>query len=229
MIVWLASYPRSGNTMYRLLLHQVCGWDTYSIYNDPRLAKSGVGELIGQKRLNSRKLGDYARSSMMYFIKIHGQDEQYTDGTSPVIYIVRDPRDTIVSHAHYRKDIEGAQASLTRIMIDSVTSESWLGWDNHVKYWTGRPKCRALSIVRFEDMLEWPVPILDMSLARIGMKCPIHLQNVGLTNFADLHRRWPKFFRKGKVGAWRTEMPKDIETMVWNRYGAVAGMMGYVR
>ena len=228
MIVWLASYPRSGNTMYRLLLHQVCGWDTYSVYNDPRLAKSGVGELVGQKRLDKRKLSDYARSSMVHFIKTHGHDEQATEDTSPVVYIVRDPRDTIVSYAHYRKDIEGAQATLPEIMVDLIGEQRWLGWDNHVEYWTCRPKCRALSIVRFEDMLEWPIQALEMSLSRIGMKCPVN-RSISPTHFADLHKRWPKFFRKGKVGAWHTEMPEDIETMVWNRYGAVAGMMGYVR
>jgi len=187
-----------------------------------------VGEFIGQKKLNKRKLDDYTRSSTIHFIKTHVHDEQAAEDTSPVIYIVRDPRDTIVSYAHYRKDIEGAQDSLTRIMIDLITSEAWLGWNNHVKYWTSRPKCRALSIVRFEDMLEWPVPILDMSLSRIGMKCPVN-RSVRPTQFAELQKKWPKFFRKGKVGAWHTEMPKAVEAMVWNHYGTVAGMMGYVR
>jgi len=228
MIVWLASYPRSGNTLYRLLLHQICGWDTYSVYNDVLLANSGVGKLLGQKELDKHRLDVQARSSMIHFIKTHGHDERDTDGTAPVIYIVRDPRDAIVSYAHYRKDIERAPGSYEHHMADVITRKLWLGWDEHVKYWTDRPKCKALSIVRFEDMLQWPIQALERSLFRIGMKCPVN-RSVKPTQFAELQRKWPWFFRKGKVGSWRTEMPKDIETMLWNRYGTVAGMMGYVR
>lgn len=34
MIVWLASYPRSGNTFLRVLFRHVFGIETYSVYND---------------------------------------------------------------------------------------------------------------------------------------------------------------------------------------------------
>jgi len=34
MIVWLASYPRSGNTALRVLLNRVFGLETLSLYDD---------------------------------------------------------------------------------------------------------------------------------------------------------------------------------------------------
>lgn len=34
MILWLASYPRSGNTYLRMLLHTVFDLNTYSLYGD---------------------------------------------------------------------------------------------------------------------------------------------------------------------------------------------------
>ena len=34
MIVWIASFPRSGNTFMRIAIHNILGCDTYSIYND---------------------------------------------------------------------------------------------------------------------------------------------------------------------------------------------------
>ena len=35
MIVWLAAYPRSGNTLLQLFLKQVFGVHTFSLYDDP--------------------------------------------------------------------------------------------------------------------------------------------------------------------------------------------------
>ena len=32
MIIWLASYPRSGNTMFRMMLNKVFGSKTYTKY-----------------------------------------------------------------------------------------------------------------------------------------------------------------------------------------------------
>ena len=34
VIVWLASYPRSGNTFLRIVLHRLYGVPTYSVYDD---------------------------------------------------------------------------------------------------------------------------------------------------------------------------------------------------
>ncbi len=34
MIVWLASYPRSGNTFFRVILNSIFDIKTYSIYDD---------------------------------------------------------------------------------------------------------------------------------------------------------------------------------------------------
>ena len=39
MIVWLASFPRSGNTMLRILLHRFYGRLSYSLYDE----SSGTG------------------------------------------------------------------------------------------------------------------------------------------------------------------------------------------
>ncbi len=35
MLIGLASYPRSGNTFFRVLLNRYFGLQTYSLYDDP--------------------------------------------------------------------------------------------------------------------------------------------------------------------------------------------------
>lgn len=47
MIVWLASYPRSGNRFFRILLFHLYGIKTYSVYSDPLLEKIGASEIVG--------------------------------------------------------------------------------------------------------------------------------------------------------------------------------------
>ncbi len=50
MIVWLASYPRSGNTFLRLVLHRLFGVPTYSVYEDDDPVAQRVGpELVGYR------------------------------------------------------------------------------------------------------------------------------------------------------------------------------------
>jgi len=96
MIVWLASYPRSGNTFFRVLMKHLYGIKTYSIYNDSLFSEIGASEMIGHEDLPA-SIEELSRSSRLYLIKTHGLP---TDD-SPVIYLVRDGRDSIVSYARY--------------------------------------------------------------------------------------------------------------------------------
>jgi len=105
MIIWLASYPRSGNTLVRLVLAQVYGYNTYSLYNDPDLRDMGMADILHQKDFLREGIVEYENAEKPYFVKTHLLP--HADDTNKAIYIVRDGRDTLVSHAHYRIDVEG--------------------------------------------------------------------------------------------------------------------------
>lgn len=47
MIVWLASYPRSGNTFRRIVLHRLYGVPTYVVYDVDGVAQQIGPELMG--------------------------------------------------------------------------------------------------------------------------------------------------------------------------------------
>jgi hypothetical protein len=50
VIVWLASYPRSGNTFLRVVLHNLYGVPTYSVYEDDDPVAERVGPaLVGYR------------------------------------------------------------------------------------------------------------------------------------------------------------------------------------
>ena len=96
MIVWLASYPRSGNTALRILLKAKFGLSSYSEYGDPLdiAANPGGSAAVGHVThgLDPEEFLQEARKSRKtYLIKTHGHP---TDG-SKAIYVVRDGRSAI--------------------------------------------------------------------------------------------------------------------------------------
>jgi hypothetical protein len=121
MIVWLASYPRSGNTYFRILIHHLYGLKTYSIYDDLLLEKlDGTAETIGHERLPG-DLEDLEQSESVYIVKTHnlpGDDR-------PAIQIVRDGRDALVSYTKFIQSFENPYAFMGRVRR---TLKKWTGW-----------------------------------------------------------------------------------------------------
>src|SRR5262245_9850273 len=105
MIVWLASYPRSGNTFLRIVLHRVYGPPTYSIYDGDDPVAQRVGpELVGYRPKPLRR-SELVASDELFFVKTHKRRKA---DDSPAIYLVRDGRDAVVSHAHLRASMQNA-------------------------------------------------------------------------------------------------------------------------
>src|SRR5689334_22624876 len=96
MVVWLASYPRSGNTFLRIVLHCLYGIPTYRVYedNDPVAQRIGP-DLVGYrpKPMDRAMMRD---SAEVFFTKTHKRRK--ADGYQ-AIYLVRDGRDAVVSNA----------------------------------------------------------------------------------------------------------------------------------
>ena len=102
MLIWLASYPRSGNTFLRILLNRLYGFTTTTGYDDNDPVAQQIGpEVVGyEPRLHT--LQEIVEQPKITFVKTHRQPHRVECGEQPAIYIVRDGRDAIVSFAHYR-------------------------------------------------------------------------------------------------------------------------------
>ncbi len=87
-MIWIASFPRSGNTFVRNILHEVYGLESSEYHQEE----------------------DYhldANYVSYPFVKTHLLPSQLdpSDPDIKAVYIVRDGRDTMVSIAHQRSDI----------------------------------------------------------------------------------------------------------------------------
>ena len=98
MLIWLASYPRSGNTYLRLLLSKTFGVTTWSVYDHDRNTDRVFERASGQAQptfTSSHALCDAAANSPdPCFVKTHELPEP--GDTHPAVYLLRDGRAAVV-------------------------------------------------------------------------------------------------------------------------------------
>ena len=222
MIIWLASYPRSGNTFFRALLKHVYDIVVYEPYpSDPALA-APFKEIIGDGQL-PLSLVEMSRRADRYIVKTHDMPPD----DHPAIYLVRDGRDALLSHARFVLDYDrgsakpdGYHATLRRL----IETPPFGGWSANVMAWTRRRA--APVVVKFEELIAAPLHELRRAMSAIGCELP-EIRATDPPNFDDLHRRIPQFFRAGRVGAWRGELPHNLHALFWHRHGDAMHKMGY--
>jgi hypothetical protein len=192
VIVWLASYPRSGNTMLRAMLRQAFGADSYSMYDDPTDIGmvADVGREVGHKALGTSFREFYFRelgSPKPVFVKTHNEPGD----TSLAIYIVRDGRSATVSwynmliRAKGRTDITLSDVILGR-------NVAFLDWSSHLRAWNPKHNPRVL-LLYYRDLVSQPEAALSKVAAFAGQRQIAPWRD----NFAKLHRLYPEFFASG--------------------------------
>ena len=178
MIIWLASYPKSGNTWVRAFLSAYY-YSQDGIFNFELLKKikqfpskdflkkrlNSVDEasdnwLIAQKKIKAE--------NKICFLKTHNVNGAYkgkkfttSDFTAGVIYIVRDPRNVLTSLMnHYSLDENGALKminSIYRNLKDENDSNNYSSysfvssWANNYNSWKQSENLNTL-LIKYEDL-----------------------------------------------------------------------------
>jgi hypothetical protein len=224
MIVWVSSYPRSGNTMVRLLLKQGYGFHCKSIYDETRsVGRIRSSEWIRRIEGTITDIEALRIDAEVHFLKTH---ELPTDD-EPAICIVRDGRDAVVSYAHFLRQYDPEsvvglswEEVLEKVVIGDV---EYGGWSHHVDSWSNRVSPTIL--LRYEDLLDRPFPLLasaldalDVSANPTGERPP---------EFSELHEQVPEFFRKGTAGSWMEEMSPQLAELFMLHHETTMWSMGY--
>lgn len=233
MLIWLASYPRSGNTFLRILLNRLYGFTTTTGYDDNDPVAQMVGPALVGYEPREHSLPELVEQPELTFVKTHRQPHRVECGDQPAIYVVRDGRDAIVSFAHLRaRDVQkqGQTADVRQIMHKLVTDES-LGtgnWGSNILAWLRRSPPPA--VIRFERLIREPEAEVARALAELDIRLQPQARVNGVApGFSELNSVHSQFFRRGAVGAYRDEMPGEIQASFWAQphHAEAMALLGY--
>lgn len=156
-IIWLASYPRSGNTLLRTILWNCFGLRSGSIYpgdlGDEELLKAYVGHI--DQDPNGRI---HFPAGNIRLIKTH----EIPSGDDPAIYTVRDGRAAYASLSEFYKNNLSLEAA--------ISGHSRFGtWSNHLTAWKPWSRPNTLLLM-YEEMISDLPRVLDKIESFIGRK-----------------------------------------------------------
>lgn len=219
----LASYPRSGNTFFRNVLYEVYGIESVP-YN-----------------LNNANFS-WESTDTIPVIKTHFLPEDLPAHLMqlPSVYLVRDGRDALVSSAYKRlNQSKDPKPSFNRCLLENIMAQKghhFGGWSNHIKQWSSR----ADIIIHFEDLIKNPIQEIEKLRSIIKLSIP---KENNIPTFEDLKKGKGKypiykskkeaiqkanlFYRKGKIGNWKNEIPNFIYILFLNVHGEMLEKMGY--
>lgn len=224
MEFWLASYPRSGNTYFRILLRNRYGIPSYD------------QECPGDQETATLRNTKYARANYrdpepkpVTGLKTHKPPEP--GDTRPAVYIVRDGRDALVSYAHfamsfvYKNDPTSVTPEVIRNTIRDMILEPnslYKRWGENVEAWAAR---KNTTVFLFEDLIANPARVADRAMAALGVKLPLLSEEI--PTFTELKSVDPGFFRKGQKGEWHEVFTPELYDLFWQHNGKTMLRFGY--
>ena len=262
MIVWIASFPKSGNTWLRMFLKSYFLKDNEVFSLDNKKNDSfTVNYFPNEKMLDELKI-DYFKfenivkswgtlqsyinlNNKTNYLKTHSAmctigpykytNSEYTKGA---IYIIRDPRDVLVSYSHHlgldhektfelMSDTYHYENAGSKIKHNKYYKRGLIGkWSDHYNSWKNY-KFSKILIIKYEDMISDKyntfLKILEYLSEIDGVKIKKHKIENALkqTEFDELKKLEQKygfaeklegetFFRVGKMNEWKNHLNNSI-------------------
>ncbi len=271
--LWIASYPKSGNTWFRALLANADPDRT----EPADLNGLGSGLVVVRARFDvaagveSSDLTEEEADALK--CRVSAWDAERTEGDGPLfrklhdafhspfdgapsvpveasrgaIYLVRDPRDVVLSYANHRgrspAHTVGAMAKETHRLAGPSSSQfpQHLGsWSRHVEGWLDQSLI-PVHLVRYEDLHADPVGVFAAALAFAGVDTPrwVVERAAEWSRFHRLQRAEQEdgffekpdsarsFFHSGTAGRWREELDPELVQAIEDRHGPVMERLGY--
>ncbi len=221
MILWLASYPRSGNTLLRLILKGAFAVDTVSKHADDAAdigADAAVAAAVGHRPLGEPwpAAADRMRASPeLFLVKTHDPPED----DARAVYVVRDGRPACRSFHHYLHDFQRDPATVADVVLGLTPFGSW---GEHLDRWEPDRRPGTL-LVRYEELVADPRPQIDRLAAFAGLTPTADWAN----DFDRLHAMSPRFFRAGAAADPGAALSPDEAALFWAEHGDWMRRLGY--
>jgi Sulfotransferase domain len=235
--MFLVSYPRSGNTWVRFLL-----------------ANLQYNQSVGFANIN-RLLADPAVSTSRFLEKlprprILKSHEPFDVRFRKVVYLVRDPRDVVLSEYYFnlKKMYINRSVSLDQFVARFIAGEtsaygSW--WENVASWIAARQGNPAFLLVRYEDLLSDPI----ITLAKVAeflaiqadeerMKAAVERSSAESMRMLEQEQfdQWTgtkntdkdiPFVREAKSGGWKQSLARHLADKIEIEWFPLMNFLGY--
>ncbi len=275
MIIWLASYPKSGNTWLRSFLstyfYMDINRDTFDfdilnkIEQFPRLNHFKNIGTIPKNFEEVTKLWIPMQNKInlnnnLVFLKTHNvfgsiNNHQFTDknNTLGAIYIVRDPRDVLISYSkHMNNDIEHTLKYILEDNhmgllegSDNVFNEIRASWGQNYNSWK-HFNLSPIILIKYEDLLDNPfntfliiikyiskltkIEINEEKIKKCIKICEFkNLQNLEKKiGFAENLHKKELFFNQGKKNQWSNKINEKILYRIEKKFKKEMKELNYI-
>ncbi len=278
MIIWLASYPKSGNTWLRMFLR------AYFLSEDKKFSINDEGEaeyeaktfpntkMLKENKINYHKFEEIVKNwlklqtfinlnNKINFLKTHNGNFNingfpFTNSmnTAGGIYIVRDPRDVVLSLSnHFNISHEQAVNNMQNMQhyefyevnLSKGYKRTIMGnWSSNYNSWRYY-KGRNIHLVKYEDMIKEPVNTFYKILKYINLFKTLDLDErkikkaIEITSFKNLSKMenekgfkelgsGSNFFRKGKIGDWQESLEPKLVKEIEKSFKKEMKELGYI-
>jgi hypothetical protein len=236
--IFLVSFPKSGNTWTRFLLANLR-------FPDEPATWANINRLIPDPTGTAKR--DFDRMPRPRIIKSH---ECFDPRYPRVIYIVRDPRDVVLSQYHYHRKIRKLddesplEQFVTRFLAGETCPHG--SWGQNIATWlyTSEEGPRFL-LLRYEDLVADTARELAKVAAFLQLSAgPEQIAQAVERSSADRMRQLEKkqtdknalvkgsrkdlsFVRAAGAGGWRSELPAPMVARIEAAWGPLMQRLGY--
>ena len=237
---FIVSYPRSGNTWTRFLIANL-------LHPNEPVTFANIEILVPDAEAQSSRM--LKRTPRPRYIKSH---EYFDHRYRKVIYIVRDPRDVVLSYYNFARKYRHVEDNhpLERYVEDFVagrlSSADWGTWAENVGTWiSARGKDPDFLLLRYEDMQR----NTSQELARIADFFGIEasaasrekvIQRSSAEHMRELEKKQSKewvstknqradipFVGAAATGGWKTKLPAASVARIESDWGALMQFLEY--
>lgn len=211
-MIWLVSYPRSGNTFCRNVLFHTYGLDSQAYF-------------LGNKDL------DQVDDQYPVMKTHHLPEDTPFQSDDVIVYLIRDGRDSIVSMANQMVNLTKPGSKFPANVDEILTArgnDHFGGWSKHAEQW----QKHATVTIFFHDLIADPVQELEKLRSFCNLPDP-NLENIptfqsqktGQAKFKG--KDASLFFHQGKVGSWKDSLSAQQLALFYERHGKTLVAFGF--
>lgn len=275
MIIWIASYPKSGNTWVRFFLKSYFNnyysnitlapkiYDNFKIQNFPNIffmKERNVNYLNFQEIVkNWKNMQDYINlNNKTNFLKTHNalctiKNYPFTtsENTSGGIYVVRDPRDVVISASEYygiSKDKMISTLINPKFFNYSLTNPKNIdfisSWKFHFHSWRKLDGIPYL-IIKYEDMIKdinktfmmvmnFLADLINFKVNYNQIEFSINSSSFDVLKKTETELKYKEindgkpFFRSGETSQWKNKLNKTQLEIFENEFEEELCLLEYI-